>query len=153
MTGSFTPLRARAAALLLSANCVACSSPTDVQTQIEVGVIAPGVGITARVIVAPDSVRIGEQFSALISTYGSSSCTRAHTALAYTGSAYLDLSVYDARRVSGGCTRDLRAIVRDVPIRFTDVGVATIRVHGRAAARTAAGQDSLVVVERRVVVW
>jgi hypothetical protein len=146
------PFGSCAAALIVSAVFAACSSPTGDDFVTVPGVIMSGGGLAARVIVAPDTVRAGEDFAATLSTFGSSSCTRPTATLAYAGSALIDLSLYDLQRVSGPCTDDLQQFPRNVSLQFTSVGLATIRVRGRALARAANGQDSLVVIEKVVVV-
>ncbi len=116
------------------------------------GVIAGG-GITmARVLVAPDTVADGVPFTVSVSTFGSGSCTRASATLSSVGPALVDMSMFDQQRVGIPCTDDLRQFRRDISLKFAGVGVATIRVRGRAQARTAAGQDSIVEIEKSVVV-
>jgi hypothetical protein len=144
--------RAAPVMLVAVALCSGCSSATEPEAEIVPGVIAPGNGIVAQVISAPDTVRAGEQFTAIVTTFGSSTCTRALTTTAYMGGELADLSVWDEQRIGIPCTRDISPIPRSVPIRFTNIGAATIRVRGRALTRNAAGQDSAVVVERLVIV-
>ena len=132
--------------------CVGCSSPTGGDSVIVPGVIAIGGGSMARVLVAPDTVADGVPFTVSVTTFGSGSCTRPSATLASMGPAFADLSVWDLQLVGVGCTDDLRPFPRDISLKFTGVGVATIRVRGRALVRTVAGQDSVVVIEKSVVV-
>ena len=132
--------------------CVGCSSSTGADSVIVPGVIATGGGSMARVLVAPDTVAVGVPFTVSVTTFGSGSCTRPSATLASVGPALADLSVWDLQRVGVECTDDLSPFPRDISLKFTGVGVATIRVRGRALVRTVAGQDSVVVIEKSVVV-
>ncbi len=131
--------------------CVGCSSPTGDDSATVPGVIAIGGGSMARVLVAPDTVAAGVPFTVSVTTFGSVSCTRPSETLASIGPALADLSVWDLQR--GVCsTDDLSPFPREISLKFTGDGVATIRVRGRALVRTVAGQDSVVVIEKSVVV-
>ena len=137
--------------LVAAAWCVGCLSPTDNDGMTVPGVIAIGVGSSARVLVAPDTVAVGVPFVVSVTTFGSVSCTRPSATLASIGPAFADLSMWDLQR--GDCTTDdVTAFPRDISLKFSGVGVATIRVRGRALVRTASGQDSVVVIEKSVVV-
>ena len=141
-----------AGSLVVSAWCSGCSTITGEDFATVPGVISSGSITATRVIVAPDTVRAGERFIASISTFGSGSCTRPTSSTSYLGGSLADISVWDRLQVSGICTSDLKQFPRDVSIVFTTPGLATIRVNGQALARAANGQDSLVVIEKRVVV-
>lgn len=142
----------RLGTLVAAIGCVGCASPTESESVVVPGVIATGSGFPVRVLAAPDTVTAGVPFTVTVTTFGSGSCTRPSPTLATVGPALADLSVWDLQRVGVPCTDDLRSFPRDVSLTFTGTGVATIRVRGRSLARTAAGQDSVVVIERPVVV-
>jgi hypothetical protein len=86
------------------------------------------------------------------STVSGATIARAASILAYFGSASADMTVYDEQRVGGTCSAAVSALPRAVPLRFTSVGPALIQVRGRAEARNSAGLDSMVVVEKTVIV-
>jgi hypothetical protein len=139
-------------ALVAAISCSGCSSPTGTDSVIVPGVIATGGALADRVLVAPDTVDDGVPFTVTISTFGSGSCTRPSATRVVMGAALAELSVWDVQRVGVPCTDDLRTFPRDIPVTFTGVGVATVRVRGRALARGGAGEDSVVVIEKAVVV-
>jgi hypothetical protein len=143
----------RLSTLVAAVWCVGCSSPTGEDSVIVPGVIATtGGGTISRVLMAPDTVADGVSFTVTVRTIGSGSCTRPSASLSGLGPALAEVSVWDLQRVGVPCTRDLREFPRDISLKFTGVGVATIRVRGRAQARTVTGEDSIVFAEKSVVV-
>ncbi len=141
-------------ALVLLLAAIGCSSTTDPEYVTVPGVIAAAVALPAPVIVAPDTVLVNAQFSITVNSFGTS-CATAETASALLGGGTPDVaivSVWDRQQVGGTCTTTVRALPRTLTLFFTRVGTATIRVRGRYEGGAAAGGDSLVFVEKRVVV-
>ncbi len=144
------------AALLGSAAlAVGCSTPTastDYDFARVAGVILPHASFASRVLVAPDSVRAGVPFTVTVSSFGSTTCTRADGATLIVAGVLATIAVWDREQVGGACTDDLRQFPRDVSVQLLTAGRATIRVQGRAYPAGASGRDSLVVVEKDIVV-
>jgi hypothetical protein len=95
----------------------------------------------------PDSVAAGIDFTAVVTTYGSSSCTRAADVEIELGEREARLVPYDFMPPPGTpCTRDLRGFPREVVLRFAAPGDAVVRVVGRTF------RGDTVSVRRTVVV-
>jgi hypothetical protein len=116
------------------------------------GVVSTGLRAGEQLIGAPDTVTAGVPFTVVVTSFGSSSCTRPDGATLSVDGAVANITVWDRVQVSGGCTDDLRAFPRDVTVQFSGAGTARIRVTGRPLALPPAGADSLIVLERSVLV-
>ena len=139
-----TRIPALAPLLLLTA----CSGATGLEpgSRRVVGVIDVG-SQSLRALAAPDTVAAGAPFVVTVTTFGSSSCTRADGAEVEVRGLVAEVVPYD-REATGArvCTDDLRPFPRDVTVRFSAPGQATVRALGRGLGGGAA------VVEARVVV-
>jgi hypothetical protein len=142
--------RALAFSCIAAAIFSACSAPTGEEYEIIPGNLVPLIGSSARVLVAPDTVRVGELFTISIRTFRSS-CLVPSATLANIGSTLADLTVWDRRPTNIPCPDDFRPIPREVSLRFSEAGVATVRVSSRVPAPLI-GRDSVMVVEQKVVV-
>jgi hypothetical protein len=137
----------RAALLLLAAAMLAgCASMLEPrQWERVVGVIDPG-GMQMPPFQAPDTVRAGTQFQVHVTTYGSSTCTRADGAeLRRLSGTVAEITPYDRQPLSGICTSDLVPFPRAVGVRFDEAGVALIRIVGRSFEGTAEFEKRVVV--------
>lgn len=94
-----------------------------------------GDGGTPPPITLPATVKRGVSFDATVTTYGSSSCTRADGAEVQVRGLIAEVTPYDLTNRRGICTADLRAFPRTVSLRFDEAGEATVRVNGRSGAR------------------
>jgi hypothetical protein len=144
------------AALLSSATLtVGCSTSTgstgDEFARVA-GVILPNASFASRALIVPDSVRAGVPFAVTVSSFGSTTCTRADGATLTVVGVVATITVWDREQVGGGCSDDLRQFPRDVSVQLGSAGRAMIRVQGRAYPATAGGRDSLVVIEKEIVV-
>jgi hypothetical protein len=106
----------------------------------------------SRTVVAPDTVMVGVSFLVDATTFGSGSCTQPDGSAVSVHGALAEIDVYDRERVRGACTTDLSRFPRSVLVQFDVAGLDTLRVRGRALNPTADRRDSVVVVERVVVV-
>lgn len=130
----------------------ACSTITGNDFARVRGLIVPSPGFAARVITAPDTVSAGVRFTVSVTSFGSGTCTRADGATVSMAGVLVTISVWDREQIGGVCTDDLRPYPREVSLRINDAGRAMIRVQGRGYPRAANGQDSVVVVEKQIVV-
>jgi hypothetical protein len=122
--------------LPLAAAAVGCHSSTGPDISPDVGVIEHYGDGPAGLIDAPAVVRAGQDFTVTVRTFGGGCVSAAGASVTYHRPPALDLAVvvpYDNTRVPAGvaCTSDLRRAPRDVTLRFTTPGAATIRVEGR----------------------
>jgi hypothetical protein len=108
----------------------ACQSPTDSKSRREIGVIDYG-GTLNSVIQAPSAVRIGQSFTATISTFGNS-CVSAAGADVATDGLTATITPYDIVSWQHTCLDYLAPYPRTVQLRFDQAGTATIRVNGRS---------------------
>ncbi len=140
--------------LVLTLAAGGCTSVTRDDSVTLPGVIAAAVALPAPVLVAPDTVRAGASFTATVSSFGTSCASPENVTVLLGGGQpnIADVSVWDRQQLGGSCTAAIRGISRAIELSFPNVGTATIRVRGRFEARTAAGTDSLVVVEKQLVV-
>ncbi|HEX2202583.1 MAG TPA: hypothetical protein VHG91_04780 [Longimicrobium sp.] len=113
----------------------------------------PGVveyyGEAARVEL-PDTVRAGEAFAVVVTTYGNGCVSAAGTEVRVRGrTAEVTPYDHDQARAPGGaeCTDELNRFAHRAALRFPSPGPALVRVHGLREPGAAA-----VTVERRVVV-
>jgi len=135
--------------LLVAASLAGCAGSTlGVDSRRVVGAVLDDAGSHhLRSLVAPDSARAGVPFTVRVTTFGSSSCTRADGAEVRVAGSVAEIVPFD--RHAGGmraCTDDLASFPRDVAIRFDAAGPATVRVRGAALNGTPS------VLERTVVV-
>jgi hypothetical protein len=109
------------------------------------------------VVTAPDTVRAGESFQAVVTTIGPDGCWReagAETKL--TASLAIltpyDMNLRDLNRELG-CKDSLITLPRTVQIRFSERGEATLRVHGRKIVGGDPNQQGTpMTVEKKIVV-
>lgn len=133
-----------ALAVFLTAGCHSVSGP-DLSK--DIGVIHH-YGDSSGVLEAPSSVRAGFDFPIEVVTYGGGCTSAAGASVRYRGSVAVVVP-YDNWRVPVGlgCTDNLTRPARTVTLRFTEPGVATIRVEGRRepeSERTAVEQSVTV---------
>lgn len=133
------------APLLLLAACSGVTGPEPGSRRV-VGVIDIGSRVPGSLAV-PDTVAAGAQFTVTVTTFGSSSCTRADGAEVEVRGLVAEIVPYD-REATGArvCTDDLRPFPRKVTVSFAGPGQATVRVRGRALG------GGSPVLETRVVV-
>jgi hypothetical protein len=125
-----------------------CTNLVSLDWSREVGWITTGHEPTA-VLEFPDSVRRSVPTFAIVTTRGSSSCTRPAGAEVAGDQLEVRITPYDMIAPPGtGCTRDLAVFPRQVEVRFMVAGDATIRVRGRVSP----GSSETVEVVRKVVV-
>lgn len=135
--------------LLLAAFGLGCSS-TDSSSDQTIGIIQPGLqGVP--VIQAPDTVQAGFPFTAVINTFGSSSCVTpdGHT-LRQSGSE-ATVVPFDRLSADQACTRDYGARPHPVQLTFTVMGDGKIVVRGKSVGGTVPG-ESMVTVTKDVFV-
>ena len=86
------------------------------------------------VLVLPDTVQVERAFGAVVTTYGSSTCTRPNDATVTVNGHTAEIVPYDsvpAPDSNAVCTTDVRAFPPSVTLRFRASGVGTVRVIGR----------------------
>jgi hypothetical protein len=122
-------------AILLCGVAAACSNaPTAARGDRQPGVI----GIyrdqpTTGVLQLPATIHAGESFQAVVTTFGSSSCTQADGAEVSQSFSSAEITPYDLEAPAGtACTDDLHAFPRTVELRFATSGRGLIRVRGRS---------------------
>ena len=87
-----------------------------------------------EVLVLPDTVQVDTLVKAVITTFGSSTCTRPNGATITVTGHTTEIVPYDfvpAPDSQVTCTDDLRAFPRTVTLRFRASGVWTVRLTGR----------------------
>lgn len=99
-------------------------------------------GRPSESLVVPDTVAAGTSFTARVTTYGSSSCTRPDGVSTRVAGAVAEIIPYDVRETRGACTADIHPFPRDVQLRFATPGPAVVRVIGSRSSS----------VERTVIV-
>ncbi|MBA4158917.1 MAG: hypothetical protein H0X65_15775 [Gemmatimonadetes bacterium] len=125
-----------------------CANFASLDWSREIGWIIPGPEVGA-VLEFPDTVRRSVPNAGIVTTRGSSSCTRPAGAGVTGDGLEVRITPYDPVAPPGtGCTRDVAAFPRPVELRFMVAGDALIRVVGRGSF----GSDETVEVVRRVVV-
>lgn len=136
-------------AILICGVAAACSAdPADPQDSREPGIIEiHASGATGGVLQLPETIHAGETFQATVTTFGSSSCTRADGADVQQSASLAEITPYDLWASENvDCTDDLRALPRSVSLRFDAPGDAVIRIRGRSLFRPEA------VIEQHVTV-
>jgi hypothetical protein len=122
-------------AALLVAGVAGCRSSTAPDPSPDVGIIDFYANGTAGVVEAPASVQVGRDFTVTVRTFGGGCVSAAGASVTY-HRPELTLAVivpYDNSRLPPGtpCADVLTRPARDVTLRFTTPGTATIRVEGR----------------------
>lgn len=82
----------------------------------------------------PASAKRGESFDVTVTTYGSSSCTRADGAETSVRGLVAEITPYDLVSRGGICTADLHSFPRTVTLRFAEAGEAIVRVNGHSGS-------------------
>jgi len=128
-----------------------CFASVNSETGLIVGVIHSGVPVAT--IEAPDTVRWGAAFGAVVNTFGSSSCSSAEGVKLTLRPAEARVTPYD--RVQTGtdvpCTADISANAHPVTLHFTHLGAASIVAVGMVVDE-ASGQRRHGEVTKAVVV-
>jgi hypothetical protein len=107
------------------------------------------------VVSAPDTVRAGEWFEAVITTIGLDSCWEAAGAERKLAANLVVVTPYDIDRRDArrGCFDVETALPRTVKIRFEERGEATLRVHGRKIVGADPDQQGTpMTVEKKIFV-
>lgn len=147
MTPAFRPARALLVAGLL-AGCDALS-PSDAGDELERQPAILAFGDDSAAIALPDTVAVDAPAALVVTTQGGGCIRQGETEVQAAPTA-ADVRVYDYfPRPSGNlaCTADIRPLLHEATLRFTQRGTATVRVHGRRQPNTGA-----VVVTRTIVV-
>ncbi len=117
--------------LAVSAAVLECTLPTRSEWLLVRGYIDPELG---EVLVLPDTVQVDRAFGAVVTTFGSSTCTRPNGATVTVTGHTAEIVPYDSVPAPDSqmlCTDDLRAFPRTVTLRFRASGVWTVRLLGR----------------------
>jgi hypothetical protein len=128
--------RARGLIGVLLITALGCSSsaepePVPAGWSRVIGFINPLLS-SIQMVQAPISVGAGEPFSVVVSTLGSSTCTRADGATVTMDGDLAVLTPYDRVAPAGtGCTRDLVAFPRRTTVRFAQTGVGRLQIQGQ----------------------
>ena len=141
-------LTAVSGALLVASNCF---FSTDSDTGRVVGIINTG-GPGPTAIEAPDTVRVGAAFDAIINSFGSSSCTTPDGVKLTLGPTQARVIPFDRVPADTGvpCTADIAPIPHPVELRFTELGTATIVAEGMTYREN--GERVRTTVTKAVVV-
>ena len=114
-----------------SAGCLATTEPTRPEWLLVRGYIDPEFG---EVLVLPDTVQVDRAFGAVVTTFGSGTCTRPSGATVTVTGHTAEIVPYDSVPAPDSqvlCTADVRAFPRSVTLRFRASGVWTVRLIGR----------------------
>ena len=117
--------------LAVSAAVLECTLLTGPEWLLVRGYIDPELG---EVLVLPDTVQVDRAFGAVVTTFGSSTCTRPNGATVTVNGHTAEIVPYDSVPAPDRnlvCTADLRAFPRTVTLRFRASGVWTVRLLGR----------------------
>ena len=98
-------------------------------TETRIGVLFDGSLEFA--VVVPDSVILGESFTVVVVTVGSSSCTRIESTRVDIRGNEATITPYDTYKTRGDCTADEHWFRHEATIRFMERGEATIFVRIR----------------------
>ncbi len=118
--------------LAVSAAVLECTAPTRPEWLLVRGYIE--VETLGEVLVLPDTVQVDRAFGAVVTTFGSSTCTRPNGATVTVNGHTAEIVPYDSVPAPDRnlvCTADLRAFPRTVTLRFRASGVGTVRLIGR----------------------
>jgi hypothetical protein len=131
--------------LLLSSGC---ANLVSLDWSREIGWILPDAEL-GGVIEFPDTVQRAVPTTGIVTTRGSSSCTRPAGEDVTGDGIEVRITPYDRMAPPGrGCTRDLAAFPRSVELRFMVAGEASIRVVGRASP---VSRETVEVVHKVIV--
>src|SRR6266550_3520819 len=132
-----TPSAILAALILLS-----CSSPSAPHSgsRMDIGVIDLG-GTLDSVLAGPRTGSVGERLTFRVTTFGDG-CVSAAGSQQIVQGLQITIIPYD-QITTGPCTRELRAIPRDVTVVFDRAGDAFLRVQGRSYL----GRDLVTVTQ------
>jgi hypothetical protein len=114
--------------------------------QMEVGGEAFPLGLTA-----PDTVRAGESFRVVVTTFGNG-CVSKGDMEAVVKPSHAVLSPFDIHSGAEVCTEIAQFFDHHAELRFTSVGEATIRVRGRRVFDAGMKQDEAITIEKTVIV-
>jgi hypothetical protein len=129
---------------LVAGACLSSTGPDWVVVPGFIGVAS--LGVPLEVVSAPDTVNAGEPFNVVVTTYGSSSCTRA--AGANSSASGLSASIVPLDSVLRGdvvCTADLHPFPRNVSLTFATAGQGLIAVTGRGRTADTTVTRSILV--------
>jgi len=101
---------------------------------------------TPATLQMPASVRRGVAFTATVTTYGSSSCTRADGAEVTVSGLLAEVTPYDRKAIGSLCTTDVASFPRPVTLRFDEAGDAVVRVQGFSLGIRASVYEAHVTV-------
>ena len=130
---------------------LACGSTEPREGRV-VGAILPNLD-HVPIIEVPDIIRAGEPFTAVINSFGSSSCTTPDGIDLKLRGSEATVTPYDLVPVDGEtpCTADFAARPHPVELEFRSEGTARINARGRHVGGTVPG-SSIVTVTRTVTV-
>lgn len=136
--------------LALLAACEPATEPGPLEERV-VGVIAVAGDTTTRVLVVPDSARVGVGFEVTVTTFGGG-CDRAGEIEAEIRGLVATLHPYDYTRKDGGavCEPGVRRLPRTTTLRFAEPGNALIRMQGRRVGPNTPPGGVTIQVERLV---
>jgi hypothetical protein len=104
------------------------------------------VGLTA-----PDTVRAGESFRVVVTTFGNG-CVSKGDMEASTEPGIAILSPFDFHSGAEFCTEIAQFLDHHAELQFTSVGEATIRVMGRRVFDAGMKQGEAITIEKKVIV-
>jgi hypothetical protein len=136
-------------AMLLTSFALFAQQP--VGSQRVLGVLSPA---NEDLIVAPDKVRVGQEFTVSVTTIGGG-CDEEGDNGVIVGNAAASIHVYDfsaANQPNAVCPAIVKQFRHDVPLSFTEPGQAVIRVWGRRTGRYFPDGGAPTVLEVRVEV-
>jgi len=126
-----------------------CTNPLGPDSRRVIGQIQPPSEYE-RVIIAPDSVKVGASFQVTVNSFGSSSCVKPDGVDLELSGSLAVVTPYD--RLPAGnaiCTADISPRPHPVALQFSAAGEATIRAVGYMWAQ---GQRVLGQVEHTLLV-
>ena len=128
-----------------------CFFSTDSETGRVVGIISTG-GPGPVVIEAPDTVRLGAAFGAIVNSFGSSSCTTPDGVKLTLEPAQARVIPFDRVPADDGvaCTADISPRPHPIELRFTELGTAAIVAEGMTIREN--GERVRGTVSRAVIV-
>jgi hypothetical protein len=102
-------------------------------------------------LTAPDTVRAGESFRVVVTTFGNGCVSKGEMETAAQPGLAI-LSPFDFHSGAEVCTEVAQFFDHHAELRFTSVGEATIRVMGRRVFDAAMKQSETIMIEKKVVV-